>query len=431
MKELRIKHREITLTLIYIIIALGFAGASVRITDSGWTEIFRWASLLTCFVIIPRKFHRYKRPLLFFGALLIYNTAVSALIYGKIQIDIYPFYIFLFLLYVLVKYLRCEDKDFNNSFFSFLDVTTVSIILFGFAQYYFGFNLPHIQDRMDKVIYLFFWNENELSVAISCMSLIYFYRFLKGNKKEVIKVVGILIIDYINDAKISLIGVLLGCGLLIASVIVDVVGKNILQRAILYLVMLVLITILFMLFSIGSLNLSFNGYDTSVYDLVEREVIAIFTMEPLPGFGSLAERTNAIIYGMRELLKSHFFGIGFGNATDMMSRYYGTIFLTANTMHNLFFQFMTECGFFSVYSIYKVLSICKKNIREKAFETGRIQLIFIVIFVLISSQSSQGILSNYMVWTVLFYIMLLEPRKQVYIDKVENVGCMIINSEKE
>ena len=186
-----------------------------------------------------------------------------------------------------------------------------------------------------------------------------------------------------------------------------------------------------MLFSIGSLNLSFNGYDTSVYDLVEREVIAIFTMEPLPGFGSLAERTNAIIYGMRELLKSHFFGIGFGNATDMMSRYYGTIFLTANTMHNLFFQFMTECGFFSVYSIYKVLSICKKNIREKAFETGRIQLIFIVIFVLISSQSSQGILSNYMVWTVLFYIMLLEPRKQVYIDKVENVGCMIINSEKE
>ena len=76
-------------------------------------------------------------------------------------------------------------------------------------------------------------------------------------------------------------------------------------------------------------------------------------------------------------------------------------------MHNLIFQFLTEFGLFAIVCyvfIFAWVIKCVKNIEKDNINIMRVA--FAVSFVLISSQSSVGILSNYYMWMVVFYIAL-------------------------
>ena len=107
-----------------------------------------------------------------------------------------------------------------------------------------------------------------------------------------------------------------------------------------------------------------------------------------------------------ELKKTAFLGIGWGNSIDMLEMPEYQL-MTAKSMHNLIFQFLTEFGLFAIvcYVFLFVWVIkCVKNIEKDNINIMRVA--FAVSFVLVSSQSSVGILSNYYMWMVVFYIAL-------------------------
>ena len=92
----------------------------------------------------------------------------------------------------------------------------------------------------------------------------------------------------------------------------------------------------------------FRDYPISVRELIFKPIGNIIKLQKVPGSGgSMIDRTNAIIYGMNELVHSHFAGIGLGNSVTMLAKpeYH---LLTAKSMHNLFFQIICEAGILGI-----------------------------------------------------------------------------------
>ena len=87
-------------------------------------------------------------------------------------------------------------------------------------------------------------------------------------------------------------------------------------------------------------------------------------------------------------------------------------FSTLASMHNLLIQVLTEMGWFAVFVFYKLISKTikkhKTDIKEKRKNSkSAYGLIMLVVAPLIGIQSSEGILSIYIVWMAIFYIFLI------------------------
>ena len=155
-------------------------------------------------------------------------------------------------------------------------------------------------------------------------------------------------------------------------------------------------------------SFKFRDYSISVDELVFDNIKRIITLDLIEGNGgSMMDRTNAIIYGLMELRRSKFFGIGWGNSVTMLAMPEFHL-ATAKSMHNIIMQFLVEFGFLAIFVYYKIvrwLISAVKRINENHFFIAKI--VFAISFIFISSQSSVGILSNYYTWIVFFYVFLI------------------------
>lgn len=403
------KHRiSIQDTIIIISLILAFAQATLRITDDGNSVLFRLYLPIVIITIATRNIRLFIQPILFVLAFSAYNIFVSLAFYnGIIDLSYYIHVIILALLYLHVKYLNEYYQNFNIQFYTFLDKVTIAIIILGWLQFFLRFEFPHIQSLRPYEISLFFWNGNELSAAISCVAVVYVFRFFaRKDRPALIKAIIIAVMTYVNDAKLSLLGIITGVIVLFGFYLSTKLSRSSAGKKIALWFFVTLLILVLYLFITSGVNLHFRDYNLSIMDLIGRSIESIFKLETYGTVGSINVRTTAIVYGLRELIRTKFFGFGWGNSVTLITSY---SLHQEKSMHNIIFQLLCECGYFAIICY---MFIIKKLVHNSKKEYGgdlyQLQIAFAFSFIFISSQSSIGILSNYMLWTVVYYIALLD-----------------------
>ena len=288
-------------------------------------------------------------------------------------------------------------------------VTIVSIILC-WIQFFIRIPYPYLELAQDPGVNIFMSNENEIGEPLGFMLVIYLYRFIFCKcKHDILIICNILFFLFVNDAKLTMIGIFVAViGLLIFKIYTTkLFPRHVNWRV--FLLMLIAIIIAFIAAIIFfNPTLVFRDYHISIYDLLLNSVINIFKLTPLPGAGgSLIDRTNAIIYGLIELKKTYFLGIGLGNSVTMLAMPEYTL-RTAKSMHNIIMQFLVEFGVLAFYVYFKIILWIIKSIKTVfKRKINILKIVFAISFIFISSQSSIGILSNYYSWMTIFFVAFI------------------------
>lgn len=413
---MKIKTRyNIRLLLISLILIFSVVNASLRLTENGMSSIFRIISPVFILILLISNIHRYKNSIIFMLVFYVYSLIVSIYIYNYIAFEYYIFFAYIYIVFILIKTYKIYALDFKREFFRFLDViTTISVILC-IVQFFVRIPYPHVSLPAERGMNIFMGNENEMGEPLGCMLILYTYKYIfENDKSHIVLMILICGILFCNDAKLTIIG----CAIGIAGLLLLKERKNTGSRLIktrryfsarvyvinIFIVIAISIALLYFINPI----LVFRDYPISVRELIFKPIGNIIKLQKVPGSGgSMIDRTNAIIYGMNELVHSHFAGIGLGNSVTMLAKpeYH---LLTAKSMHNLFFQIICEAGILGIglYVYFFIWGI--KNTKYIDIENNIIlKIIFMVAFIFISSQSSIGIMSNYYTWMIVFYVILI------------------------
>lgn len=411
--SIRIKqYRGINIIVCFLLV-LAVGNASLRFSQNGMSSFFRLISPCIVLVLTLLKPSKYTKWIAILLLTIGYNVAISIVFYRNVNVEYYIFLIYMFIILLLIKTYHMHSDDFENEFFSFLDFITKIIILLAIIQYFIRIPYPFVKLPAYRGMNLFMSNENELAEPLGCMLIIYTYRAIyKAEKRHLWKMVLIIAITFINDSKLTIIGYTIGIiGLFLyknARVDNRRTKKKRISGKLRTQIIIVIITLGIVAIYIINPSLKFRDYDILTRDLLFEPLSYIIHLRKMPGIGgSLIDRTNAIIFGMRELISSHFWGIGLGNSVVMLAKPEYKL-LTAKSMHNLLFQILTEMGFLGACMYYKIFKWLKINLRNVNYDNSIIlKFAFSVSFILISSQSSIGIMSNYYTWIIVFYILLI------------------------
>lgn len=399
--------------VLYLLLLMAFANASLRLNASGYSTLYRLIAPLFVFNIIIVECRKLTKTLVFFAFLIIYSLMVSVLIYHNVFMNYHVNLIYVMAVYLIVFRIRELQPDFDDTFFRFLDVSTIIILVLAYLQMVVRVAYPFVSIPVNRTaVNLFFSNENELAQPLACMAIIYMVRhFVKGERKYLFRTIIIVILLFLVDAKLCLLGVITGG--VITAVYVGLYKKKGKQRGGHKKLLIGLLMMFIFVAVLSSLNIDliFRDYNININELILDYINRILTLDSFTsGGGSMIDRTNAIIFGLIELKKSFFFGIGFGNSTHMLS-FPQYRLLTAKSMHNIFFQLICEYGYIAIIGYFLIGKSIYHNIKVNTNWQNVLKLVYCIAFIFISSQSSIGILSNYMTWTITFYIALFNNRK--------------------
>ena len=395
--------------VLYVLLVFSILNATLRLTEHGMTSVYRLLSPFVFAGIGLFCWPWFKKEITLGTIAVIYGLTVSAVFYHTISWDMWAFLGYIVILYIFVMAIYYTTGNFTQKFLRFLNCTTIVTLVLCWIQFFVRIPYPFLELARNPGVNVFMNNENELAAPLACMLIIYMYLlFFKKQWKYSFLVVNIAFFLYINDAKMSMLGVFLGAAVYAAYAIYVFLRKkfDIKPRTLFSLMCLALVLGIALLCIINP-TIRFRDYTISLKDLALEEILDIILLRPTYGSGgSSIDRTNAIIFGIMELKKTAFLGIGWGNSIDMLEMPEYQL-MTAKSMHNLIFQFLTEFGLFAIVCyvfIFVWVIKCVKNIEKDNINIMRVA--FAVSFVLISSQSSVGILSNYYMWMVVFYIAL-------------------------
>lgn len=379
----------------------------LRFTESGMSSLYRLTAPISVMVIFVKAGRKFTKDILIFSLIMGYSLLVSFVFYQNLELNLIGQGIYLFFLWVIIKSLKFE-QDFDRNFFDFINVCTIITIIMAWLQLFTDYMLPHTTRMSANTACVFFHNENEFSEAVGCMFVIYaFLILIKKEMRYIPLAISILLFAFINDAKLSLIGDVVALIILFIYRLRFSCKKKMGNKTFFSLFILLIITTLVALY-VFDIKFKFRDYTISIRRLFFEPINNIRIGYLVKG-GSIQDRTNAIICGIKELVKTYGFGIGFGNSVVMMQKpEYRPYFYNASSMHNILAQVLVELGFVAMFFYYKI-------IKKIVFYFGRIKpdnncllkCAFAIGFIFLSAQSSVGILSNYYTWTVALYIVFV------------------------
>lgn len=396
--------------MIYSLLVFSVLNATLRFTESGMTTLFRILAPFVFLFVIYSDFKAYKKDIMVILIAIAYSIVVSLVFYQHIAVNMLAFLMYLFVLYVFVKHLLRTDTQFEKNFWIFINTVTICTLILCWIQYFNRVAYPYLELAADPGVNVFMSNENELAEPLCCMMILYLFQVLFRKKwKYLLLIANILFFTYINDAKMCLIGSAAGICIMGLFFLYTIIRKKSVKAANIYAIGVpTLFVVGLVLLIIVNPSFKFRDYSISVDELIFDNIRRIITLDLIEGSGgSLMDRTNAIIYGLMELLRSKFFGIGWGNSVTMLAKPEFHL-ATAKSMHNIVMQFLVEYGFLAMFVYYKIirwLIRAVKKINENSFNIAKI--VFAISFIFFSSQSSVGILSNYYTWIVFFYLFLI------------------------
>lgn len=403
-------------SFLYVLVLFAIVSSTLRVTNNGMTSFYRMLSPFAVLLILITNIKRYKTEMIFLVSAMVYSLLVSIIFFDNIELDQIIFTIYVFFLYLIIKEISYKDRNFEKNFWRFINVVTTLTIIAAWLQHFVYYVLPYLNPPMKYgAMSVYFTNENELGAALSSVFVIYLYILLFTKKKLnlVMKfnAISIPVIVFMNDAKLSMIGIVAACFLYSLYYFrKEKTFSKIGDKTYIYLIVAISSITLLGIFIINP-TIHTRDYDMSIRDMIFNNIIAIITSQELEGNGTYRERSSAIIYGFRELKKSFGFGIGIGNTVDMFSRpeYY---LRYAKSMHNIMLQFLVELGYFAVVVYIAIWKKVRKLFLSVRVERANmLKAVFFISLIFISAQSSVGFLSNYLELVVIMYICLIDLKK--------------------
>jgi teichuronic acid biosynthesis protein TuaE len=299
----------------------------------------------------------------------------------------------------------------NNSykFYNFLKFFAIFSIIIAILELIFNFRLPNTAIYFDGSVSAFNWNQNELGTAlIAFVPLLLVFEQSKTFKMTLIFI--FIFIFFINDSKLTLIGLIVGLFFyFLKNYILDL---NKFIKVIFVLLVPFTISILIVL-PYDQIIIPFKNYNISLDGLLIEPLKKIINLEPFPDFGaSIQTRANAIIYGVIELKNSYFLGIGSGNSLLMLGKPEYSL-KSAKSMHNLPIQLIVEHGIIILFLFIAIfINFVKLLYKQNLSKVKFILFISIPTIFIGSMSSSVGIFSNYFFLSSLFFIILLNLKKE-------------------
>lgn len=405
-------------TGLYILLVLAIGNASLRLGSDGMSSFFRLLSPLFAILIFARRYKKLSSSLLVLLSGTVYSIFVSMIGYGTISYEYLVFVDYIYIVYIVVFEIKNIEANFEVAFWNFLHYITVITLVLAFIQYFVRIPYPYVELPAEHGMNLFMSNENELGEPLGFMSLIYLYKVLFENKRKYIPMIALIIlIEFINDAKLTILGCVLGFVILFYLKF----GRTI-KMSVKFAVLAGMMFLIVVICGIYIFNptVKFRDYSISVRELLFDSMGDIIHLRTMAGTGgSTVDRTNAIIYGLKELINSKFLGIGWGNSVIMLSKSQYRL-LTAKSMHNIVIQFLCEMGIFALGVYYCFVKWIMQHVNDLYKDKKNIlKLVFIVSFIIISAQSSIGILSNYYSWIVIFFVALCSDEHDYNLKTIE------------
>jgi hypothetical protein len=229
-------------------------------------------------------------------------------------------------------------------------------------------------------INIFYWVDNDFSAALAAFIPILLIDKNHRNLNRLLALIGIVIIAY-NGSRIALLSMMV-------FVLFILVNRVKWLGFVLFLLGTLLAFIVLREFTLGG---------DSLYQLIVDPIKHIVTLTPYAGGGSIYDRTNALIFGIIELLRSWGFGIGPGNTTRMLEEIPEYLLPTAQSMHNFLAQIIVEYGWLMIFSfLYLGHRILKNWKRALIF-------VYLITIGVASLSQSVGLFSNYYFFVAVFF----------------------------
>lgn len=384
---------------LYVILFFACLDTITRLSINDDISIFRILSVFVLAYGAIYKWNKLKKAYLFMAAVLVYSLLMNFLWKGKIEavINNYIHWLFVFSLYVCV-YLLSEKKEFVNSFFKFLDfVTTLTLIVF-FVEYFSGIHFFAKYITYYDLPSAFYYGINDCASALIVVGVLYILKFIdEKNYMYLLKFALILLTVTLLGSRASMLvlalALMLGVFIKVFSMIHD--------KTIKIMLFIVIPSVVALLVFIINPKVG----DVTITELIIAPIKQILNLEISDYQESITIRATAIVIGLKELFSTFGFGIGVGNCTVLLSSYG---FSALKSMHNMLMQIITEMGWFAIISLFFVIKYTINSFkkREENKQYHIYGVVMLLIAPLIGLQSSEGLLSIYIVWITLFYVFI-------------------------
>jgi hypothetical protein len=362
---------------IYAFLIIGYLNTILRLNPEGNLTLFRLlmpVAFLILFVFFTPFAMRYVTLLLIF---FIYGFIASYYVSRFGNFNLAYFFHYGTLIFIGVLIFAIIKRFGIESVYNHLrGVYILMIVLAGF-QFLTDFEFPNTTYL--GTINIYYWVDNDFGAALAS-----FIPFLLVNPKKkitnkLLAAIGLIIIAY-NGSRIALLSIIV---FLLFNAVSRIRWFGFVLAGILGLA-------LFIIFKDYKL-----GGDT-LYELLVDPFRHISTLTSYDKAGSINDRTNALIFGITELISTNGIGVGPGNATAMFEL--PEYFLpTAQSMHNFIAQVVVEYGWLTfVIGLYGTLNIYnyRRSIGIKS-KNDNLLLAFLLTAALASLSQSEGLFSNY------------------------------------
>lgn len=377
--------------LLYFVLFASYYNSVLRV-DLESVSLYRLLVPLQFLIFFLTSFLNFKRFILFvflYSFSGLFGLLLSTYPIGSVNLLFFSFYFLIFLMFFTVEVLY-KNKNGRETLYFFLKCQFFLLLIIGVLNL-LGVVLPNMEQEVIAINGVF-TSENDYSLAIVAFSFVSVFYFKSATKSFWCFLI-VIFISFYNDSKICLLFFLLYY--FYAFFKFDLKINSKLKPAFLFFGIALLLVFMNWLLNY---EIQFPGGSYKLIDLIIEPIFRILTLEPYGNvYGSVSNRTDLIIYGVRDFFSSFGLGIGYGNSLQMIETSKYAVIGSAKSMHNFPLQFLVELG---VFITGVVVWFLFKN-------TDAFTKVTILFLLLVSLSQSVGVFSNYYFFVCFFFIVLL------------------------
>lgn len=335
--------------------------------------------------------------------MFIYNLFIST-IAGNSTIDssVYMIhYLYLFVLFYIINELKIKlgsDAFKKDMYIFFIFILYLLYALFALKLIY-KINLFYDYDY-DYYINTIFSTPNDLGLVLGLYFILILCSKSESIYKKITHLFFIFSINYYNDAKAAILSHLIALAVYLFVYFLNRLTK---YRK----VFLGTLTFLILFFLLLLRNVTINFKDNVVVlsDFIIEPFLRILKLTPYRLAGSIYDRADAAIFGLTEFYKTWGLGTGAGTSIEILQKtYYNTA--TAQSLHNFLLEWLVEFGWLAILIYISAISIFIKNLKKFDLNPNHEFVVMLPSMALLAVSQSSGYISNYLFWSILFYIIL-------------------------
>lgn len=415
--------------LFYIILLAGIGNAVLRPEIENPFTLYRVIAPVGLFAVFFLRPWMVMRGIWFFLLFFAYNFALAR-IYSSDLSQFYPsmvHYFYLFILLLMMVYMKYRYADFNRSFVHFLQGFYLFLLVNLVFEFIFGSYYPNLyeDETGERALRAFFWNQNDLAVVLCvyCWFVLSDDRY-RGLTRGLVLLLTIAVLYY-NDSKAALLS------LLLASIPVAIIFKlcgsfrisaNLWKGFFACAALCVGAAIL----AISETDIVFENDTYTLNDLIITPIVNILSLESSgETWGSLNNRTDAAIFVTIEYFRSLGFGLGAGGSWLVLSLPQYELG-GAQSPHNAFLQFTVDLGYpFLLGYVFLLFWAARRLFAHGSDPHTRLKVMAILSFPLLGLSQSGAILTNYFFFAAVFFVWLLGMAERTR----QPVGASALTSE--